>query len=177
MTTPNELNNIETQQTDPKFDALLDQAVSAGSPPADPDLSERIVEQTLPMLGREPVLARIGPTLIRIAAAVAIIVGAGVAAVLMTGDQATTAVGPDEFFTKFEPELKAIEGAIEPGNTYIDEQLDALSLHVELVGGESAWSSVDTDTNSLMDQAVTAYELDQYSVDAAFLWADDSALF
>jgi len=182
MTTPNDLNKLQAQQTDPQLDALLDRAVSAGSPPADPDLSQRILDQTLPMLGQEPVIAKIGPTVLRIAAAVAIVVGAGLAAFVLTDDPAITSdpakpSDPGGQFAQVESGLQDIENAIEPGNTPIDQQLDALSLRVELVSSESAWSSIDTDTNSLMDQAATGYELDQFSQDAAYLWADDSALF
>ena len=176
MTTHHEQNNLESQQTDPQLDALLDRAVSAGSPPADPDLTRRILDQTIPILGQEPVLAKIGPTLMRVAAAVAVMVGAGVAAYVLTDDASPTS-NSNSAVAMIDPELKAIEGAIEPGNTSIDEQLDAMSLRVELVSSDRVWSSVDTDTNSLMDQAATGYELDQFSDDAAFLWADDSVLF
>ncbi len=175
MTTPNERNKLETQQTDPQLDALLDRAVSAGSPPADPDLTRRILDQTLPMLGQQPVIAKIGPMPLRIAAAVAIIIGAGVAAALLT--EGESALIERDNIVNNDPGPLPADVAIETGNTKFDEQLDVLSLRVELVSTEEMWSSIDTDTNSLMDQAVTGYELDQFSEDAVYLWADGSTLF
>ncbi len=176
MDTPQEQHDTHLQKTDPQLDALLDKAVSASTPPARADLTQRIIDQTLPMLSQRPVLARIGPTLLRIAAAVAIVVGAGVATMMWTNNQ-TSPTDPNNGFVKIGSDLQAIERAIEPGNTLIDEQLDVLSLRVELASAEGTWSDIDRDTNSLMDQAVTAYEVDQFSDDMMFLLADESALF
>ena len=176
MDTPQEQHDTNLQKTDPQLDAMLDKAVSAGTPPASADLTQRIIDQTLPMLGQRPVLARIGPTLLRIAAAVAIVVGAGVATMMLMNNS-TTPTDPSNDLVTIGSELQAIERAIEPGNTLIDEQLDVLSLRVELASAEGTWSDVDRDTNSLMDQAVTAYEVDQFSDDMMFLFADGSVLF
>ncbi len=180
MTTHHEQNNLESPQTDPHLDALLDRAVSAGSPPAppaSPDLTQRILDQTTPMLDKGPVVAKIGPSLMRIAAAAAIVIGAGLGAYVLTDDASTGISNPDGRIAILDPSDLPADVAIETGNTQIDEQLDVLSLRVELVSAEAMWSSVDTDTNSLMDQAVTGYELDQFSQDVTYLWADESALF
>ena len=77
MDTHQPQHDTDYPKTDPAFDALLDEAVSAGTPPVDPDLAKRIYDQTTPMLNQRPVLARIGPNLLRIAAAAAIVVAAG----------------------------------------------------------------------------------------------------
>ncbi len=176
MNTPQEQYDSNHPQTDPELDALLDDALSTFTPPADPDLAQRIIEQTLPMLGKRPVLARIGPTMLRVAAAIAIVVGAGVVATLMTGNQ-DPPVGAGDTIAQIGTELQAIESAIEPGNTLIDEQLDVLALRVELVSTEDAWSAAGMDTNSLMDQAITGFEVERFSDDAMFLWAEEAALF
>jgi hypothetical protein len=86
MNTQHPQHDTDFPRTDPALDALLDEAVSAGAPAPDPQLAERIYRQTLPMLGRRPVLARIGPRLLRVAAAVAIVAG-GVLAVSMLNQQ------------------------------------------------------------------------------------------
>ena len=177
MTTPHD----QSPQTDPKLDALLDKAVAAGSPPASPDLAQRIIDQTQPILAQRPVLARIGPTLLRVAAGVAIVAGASIAAITLTNDQPTPIDNDNTPLALFESDLqdieRNIEQAIEPGNTHIDQQMDVLSLRVELASSEDAWGAVDQDTNSLMDQAVTRYEVDQFNDDTMYLWADSSALF
>ncbi len=176
MDTPQEQHDAHTIQTDSELDALLDEALDQATPPASPDLAQRIIDQTLPMLGGRPVLARIGPTALRIAAAAAIVVGAGVATMVMTRNQAPP-TDTGYAIEQIESELKAIDQAIEPGNTLIDEQLDMLSLRVELVSTEDAWSEAGTDTSTLIDQAVTGFEVDQLSDDTAFIWTDGTAMF
>jgi hypothetical protein len=176
MDTHQEQHGANHQQTDPQLDALLDKAVSAGIPPADPELAKRIIDHTLPLLGHRPVIARIGPTLLRIAAAVVIVVGAGVAAMMLTNNQSIQ-IDPSDDLVQIGSDLQDIERAVDPGNTRIDEQLDVLSLRVELANAEGAWRDIDMDTNSLMDQTVTEYEIDQFSDDMMFIWADGSVLF
>ncbi len=179
MDTPKEQydsNGTDLTQTDPQLDALLDEVLSTGMSAADPDLAQRIVEQTLPMLGQRPVLARIGPTMLRVAAVVAIVAGAGVVAVVMTHNQAPP-IETDEFFAQIGPELQALDRAIEPGNTLIDEQIDRFALRVELVSTEDAWDAAGQDTNSLIGQAVAGLEVQRFSDDTLFLWSDGSALF
>ena len=178
MDTPQEQHDTHWPQTDPQLDALLDEALATPMIPPSPDLTQRIVDKTRPMLDRQPVLARIGPTLLRIAAAVAIVAGAGVVTMVMTHHPAAPPMadtGHD--IDEIVPGLQALNQAVEPGNTLIDEQMDMLSLRVELVSTEDTWSAAGRDTNSLIDQAVTVFEVDQLNDDTAFIWADGSTLF
>lgn len=184
MDTKHPHHDTDFPRTDPALDVLLDEAVSADTPPHDPDLAGRIYQRTLPMLGQRPVLARIGPTLLRVAAAVAIVVG-GVFALTMMNQQPTqpaqpdhVAVAvPDDLAEQLGPELQAIANAIEPGNTRIDEQLDVLALRVDWVSTEGAWGAADQSTSGLIDQAVVRFEMDRFSDDSALYWADGQTLF
>ncbi len=184
MNTQQPQHDTDSPKTDPALDALLDQAVTTGTPPADPDLTERIYNQTLPMLGHRPVLARIGPTLLRVAAAVAIIAGGLIAVTLLnqqqTPQQSVVAIPDDvveEPAPELVPELAAIDIAIEPGNTLIDEQLDVLALRVDLVSTDGAWGDDGLSTSDLIDRAVARFEIDQFNDDATLLLADEPALF
>jgi hypothetical protein len=167
--------------TDPALDALLDEALSQGTSPAgpvpaaDPDLAERIIAKTLPMLGARPVLARIGPTLLRVAAVVAVVVGAGIVA-MMLNTQTTQTDGSDDV-ALIGSQLREIDRAIEPGNTLIDEQLDVLALRVDLLSSDDAWGPADQDTNARLGEAVARFEFDRFSDDAMLLLDDGSTLF
>jgi hypothetical protein len=192
METQKQQHDTDYPPTDPALDALLDEALSTGTPPADPDLAERIYRETLPMLGRRPVLARIGPTLLRVAAAVAIITGGLIAVTLMNQPPPTqqkfadapdapvapvAPVTPDDMVETLAPELAAIDSAIEPGNTLIDEQLDVLALRVDLASTEDAWGPDDLSTNDRIDQAVAYFEINRFSDDMTLLLTDGPELF
>lgn len=185
-----EPHNTDRPPVDPALDALLDKAVSQGSPKMDPDLARRIVAQTLPMLpGRGGVLARIGPRtvlLMRVAAVVAIIAGAWFAVEVMNQDPGTVS-SPDqtlasndriaELFAEIGPGLEEIDRAVEQGNTRIDEQLDVLALRVDLASAEDVWGTPGQDTSERLSDAVAGFEFDLFSADAMLLMDDSSALF
>jgi hypothetical protein len=189
MDTNQTSNDLNHPPTDPALDALLDQAVSHEAPPMDPKLSRRIVAQTLPMLPhRGGVLARIVPggvpTLMRVAAAVAIIVGAWVAVVVMNQDRGTVPQQPpvansqsEAQFAAIESELEQIDRAVEQGNTLIDEQMDVLALRIDLASAESIWGAPGQDTGERLSDAVTGFEFDLFSADAMLLMDESSALF
>lgn len=193
MDTNQTSNDLNHPPTDPALDALLDQAVSHGAPPMDPKLSRRIVAQTLPMLPRRGgVLARItsgivpggAPTLMRVAAAVAIIVGAWVAVTVMNQDRGTVPQQPlavnnqsEDQFAAIELELEQIDRAVEQGNTRIDEQMDVLALRIDLASAEGVWGTPGQDTSERLSDAVTGFEFDLFSADAMLLMDDGSALF
>lgn len=181
MDTRQEQLDTKLPPTDPALDALLDEALSYGSPPANPapgvppELAERIIAKTLPMLKAQPVLARISPTLLRVAAAVTIVAGAGIVAVMWnTQPTQTTEI---DTLVKISSQLKELDLAIEPGNTLIDEQLDVLALRVDLVSTEDVWGAADQDTNAKLGEAVARFEFDRFSDDAMLLLADGSTLF
>jgi hypothetical protein len=176
MDTPQEHNDMDTPKTDPELDALLDEALSVGTPPAHPDLAQRIIKQTFPLLGQRSVLARIGPTVLRVAAAVAIVVGAAVAATIMSTNKTPVEDAPGAF-AQIESGLQDINDSVELGNTLIDEQLDVLALRVELASADDTWGTSGTDTNSLIEQAVTDLEVERFGDDTLFLLADTSTLF
>ena len=183
MVTQNTKPDTDFPPTDPVFDALLDEALSTGTPAADPQLTERICQQTLPMLGKRPVLARIGPTLLRVAAAVAVIAG-GVFAVSLLNQESTDTpevivqtdppAVPDE---RYDARLVQLADALEPGNTLIDEQLDVLALRVDLASAESDWGADGLSTDDLIDRAVVRFEIDQFSEDTALFLSDEPTLF
>lgn len=178
MDTRQEQHDTKLPPTDPALDALLDEALSHGSPPANPvppELAERIIAKTLPMLGTRPVLARIGPTSLRVAAVVAIVAGAGIVAVMLNTQPTQTTKNDDLVLIGLQ--LKELELAIEPGNTLIDEQLDVLALRVDMVSTEDAWGAADQDTNAKLGEAVARFEFDRFSDDAMLLLADGSTLF
>jgi hypothetical protein len=190
MDTNQTSNDLNHPPTDPALDALLDQAVSHEAPPMDPKLSRRIVAQTLPMLPRTGgVLARIGPgvipTLMRVAAAVAIIVGAWVAVAVMnqggrTEPQQNLAVVDnqnEDQFAAIESGLEQIDRAVEQGNTLIDDQMDVLTLRVDLASAESVWGTPGQDISERLSDAVTGFEFDLFSADAMLLMDNGSALF
>lgn len=184
METKHTQHDTDFPQPDPALDALLDQAVRAGTPAPDPDLAGRIYQHTLPMLAQRPVLARIGPTLLRIAAAVAIVAG-GVFALNMMNQQTVqpaqpveaVAVATDDTVDQLVPDIRAIANAVEPGNTRIDEQLDVLALRVDWASAESAWGEADQTTNDLIDQAVVRFEMDQLSEESALYPVDSQLMF
>jgi len=197
MDTNQEPHESNFPPTDPALDALLDKAVSHGSPKMDPGLADRIVAHTLPMLPREGgtpaneggVLARIGPfsvpAMMRIAAVVAVVAGAWIAVSVMNqdigispGEAPTLAVNPsDALFAEIVPGLKEIDLAVEQGNTRIDEQLDVLGLRIDLASSEDVWGAADQDTNERIGDAITGFEFDQFSADAMLLMDDGSAYF
>lgn len=180
MDTQQPQHDTDFPKTDPALDALLDEAVSAGTPPVDPGLADRIYHQTLPMLGRRPVLARIGPTLLRVAAAIAIIAGGLIAVTMMSPQQPTEptlVVVPDESVETIAPELAAIDSAIEPGNTVIDEQMDLLALRVDLVSNEDTWGDDSLSPSDRLERAVVRFEIDQFNDDTTLLWVDEPTLF
>lgn len=172
MDTRQEQLNTKHPPTDPALDALLDEALSHDSPP---ELVEKIIAKTLPMLKARPVLARIGPTLLRVAAAVAIVAGAGIVAVMLITQPTQTTENDDLVLIGLQ--LKELDQAIEPGNTLIDEQLDVLALRVDMVSTEDAWGAADQDTNAQLGEAVARFEFDRFSDDAMLLLADGSTLF
>lgn len=184
METKQPQHDTEFPTPDPALDALLDRAVEAGTPAPGPDLAGRIYEHTLPMLARRPVLARIGPTLLRIAAAVAIVAG-GAYALTMMSQPATTpsptdtvvAVAPDDTVDQIVPDIQAIADAVEPGNTRIDEQLDVLALRVDWASTEGAWGAAGRDTGDLIDQAVVRFEMDRFGDDTVLYLADTQLVF
>ncbi len=163
--------------TDPALDALLDEALSHRATPADPALADRIIRETLPMLGRPPVLARIGPTLLRIAAAVLIVVGAGIAATMLTRDQAVTTPIDPGALAQIDSTVQAIAQADEPGRTWIDEQLDILAMRVDYASTDSVWSPAGQDINDQLEEAVARFEFDRFTDDAVFLSTNGSVLF
>ena len=184
MDTKHTQHDTEFPAPDPALDALLDQAMQAGTPAPDPELVDHIYRQTLLMLAPRPVLARIGPTLLRIAAAVAIVAG-GAFVLTMMNQPATTpsqnnttiAVAPDNTVDQLVPDIRAIASAVEPGNTRIDEQLDVLALRVDWASTEGAWGAADQSTNDLIDQAVVRFEMDQLSEESALYSADAMLMF
>lgn len=184
--------DTDSFETDPKLDALLDEALSPGTPgipAADPRLAEKVYERTRPMLGQRPVLAKIGPTLWRIAALVAIVVGGAWAVSQLNQTQpanngtqiaatdttnTTTAAKPEKTTVSG---LAAIDTTIEPGNTRIDEQLDVLALRVDMVSDENTWGSDNLSTNDMIDQAVACFEIDQFNDDTAISLSEEPAFF
>lgn len=184
METKHTQHDSDLPMPDPALDALLDEAVRIGTPAPDPELAGRIYQHTLPMLAQRPVLARIGPTLLRIAAAVAVVAG-GVFALNMMNRSANTtpqpgtsvAVVPDDAVDQLVPQIRAIAGAVEPGNTRIDEQLDVLALRVDWASTEGAWGAADQSTDDLIDQAVVRFEMDQLSEGSALYLADSQLMF
>jgi hypothetical protein len=184
MDTKHTQYDTEFPTPDPALDALLDQAMQAGTPASDPELAERIYRHTLPMLTPQPVLARIGPTLLRIAAAVAIVAGGAFVLTMMnkpavtpSQPDTTVAVAPDNTVDQLVPDIQAIASAVEPGNTRIDEQLDVLALRVDWASTESAWGAADQSTSDLIDQAVVRFEMDQLSEESALYSADAMLMF
>lgn len=182
MDTQQPQHDTDYPKTDTALDALLDEAVTSGTPPVDPDLAERIYNQTLPMLGQRTVLARIGPTLLRAAAAVAIIAGGLIAVTLMNQQDVAEppmVVVPEESIETPVPEFAAIEIeiVIEPGNTLIDEQMDVLALRVDLASTDDTWGDDGLNTNDQINLAVARFEIDRFNEDTAILFADEPALF
>ncbi len=184
MDTKHTQHDTDYPTPDPALDALLDRAVTAGTPAPDPDLAGRIYQHTLPMLAHRPVLARIGPALLRIAAAVAIVAG-GVFALTRMNQPANTpslpeqtlVVAPDDTVDQLVPEIRAIASAVEPGNTRIDEQLDVLALRVDWASTEGTWGAADQSTDDLIDQAVVRFEMDQLGEPSALYLADTRLMF
>ena len=86
-------------------------------------------------------------------------------------------VAPDDAVEQLVPELAAINIAIDPGNTLIDEQLDVLALRVDLASTEDTWGDDGLSTSDRIDRAVARFEIDQFNDDATPLLADEPALF
>jgi len=179
MDTPPTQHDTPTPPTDPALDALLDRAVADATPAPSADLADRIYRETQPMLGRrEPVLARIGPTLLRAAAAVAILAG-GLWAVILTRTPVTPgdlAVAPPDVET-IATEFAALDNPADRGNTAIDQQLEVLALRLDLVVADNGWGHDEVSTNALIERAVSNYEIDRFADDATMAMADDTTWF
>ncbi len=169
--------------SDPNLDALLNQALQTGAPAPAPDLADRIYRKTRPMLRQPTVLARTGPTLLRVAAVIALIVGGTIVLTLIQQpDTATNLVEntdqPDSYdFTAIEPDLEAIAQAMNSAGTPIDQQLDVLSLRVDWVSVEDPWDGLDRGTDELIDEAVVRFEMDLLADSSAYFITDEQAVF
>ena len=126
---------------DPRLDAMLDQALAPE--PADPALVQRIVAATQCRLGpREdegPVLARLRPALMSLAAALLLALGLAVWLVQpVERDPVPTENGQ---ITGVGARLDALAAADAAWATDIDHQLRLLALQVDVTGSETFWAS------------------------------------
>lgn len=179
MDTQQPQHDLDDPPTDPAFDALLDQAVAHGSPAADPDLTERIFHQTQPLLTEQrPVLMRIGPSLFRAAAAIALVAGCLALFHLNTPtDSPTHLANHAEPVDTLSTGLAELDQAMEPGNTVIEQQLDVLALRISLASTDDAWGDEEGTTDERIDRAVAEFDFDRFSDDVAFALADETSWF
>lgn len=126
------MNDLQHNPTDPKLDALLDEALGGEQVPA--GLSERIVAQTRDMLParRTSVIARIGPAPVR-AVAAAVILAATVGVVVV----ASGIVRDANQVTDARQQIVAMSTYEEP-TVAIDTEIQMLSLEIDMaLAGES----------------------------------------
>lgn len=137
---------------DPKLESLLDAALAV-APPA--ELADRIVAATQPLVSAAgpTVLARIGSTVMGLAAVLALAVGA--AAWLAMMDQ------PLE--PGVESRLAELEVIDAGRDADIDEQITLLALQIDLAERDDWWAPADEG----LDRATLQYQLEALSSDPA----------
>ncbi len=175
MDTTQPQHDLDYPPTDPAFDALLDQAVAQGAPAPDADLADRVYQHTRPMLpAQRPVLARIGPSLLRAAAAIALVAGSLIAFNLDT-DTSNSLASSD--LESLKVKLAELDEALDASHTAIDQQLDVLALRVTLADTSDAWGDNGITTTERIDRAIADYEFDRFSDDATFALAENDSWF
>lgn len=118
--------------------SLLDGALAAPAAPA--GLADRIVAATAPHVARRanrsPVLARIGPALLGLAAVMAFATAASLWVAATTDAPRSSPTGPLAENT-VEPEALPLVSFAE---SELDDQIQLLALYVDVVGARQVWS-------------------------------------
>lgn len=141
-------------QIDPQLESLLDQALAV-SPPA--GLADRIVAATESQLGADApaVLGRIGRTMLAMAAAVAIALGAAAWLAVMQLQTDAGGTGPGVEMGLAHLVLDTSQGAD------IDEQITLLTLQVDLAESDDWWAPAGEG----LDRSMLQYQLEALSSD------------
>lgn len=155
---------------DPWWDALLDEALAP--PPAPAGLADRIVQATQPHLAqpaRSAVVARIGWRAWGLAAAAAVLLLAGLLAPwVMQQPPASSVPAPASAvhaqanLIPLDQELRRLASVSYSDLTPLDEQIEWLSVQMDLAQAESVWP---TDP---MAEAVAEAELWQLTAEASY---------
>lgn len=137
-----------------QLDKLLNEALRPAQPP--PDLIQRILDQTEPKLRPRPVLVRIGPQTLAIAAVLCIGLGAG----LVIQQWPTERAIELHALLLSEAELETILEQLETASTQIpepiDDQIELLAMHVELAWSDTAWDGPE----DALKNTILQYDLD-----------------
>ena len=124
-----------------QLDKLLNEALRPVQPP--PDLIQRILDQAEPKIRPRPVLARIGPQSLAIAAVLCIGLGVGLVIQQWPTERA---IEPHALLLS-EGELETILEQLETASTQIpepiDDQIELLAMRVELAWSDTAWDGPD----------------------------------
>lgn len=179
MDTTQPQHDLHHPPTDPAFDALLDQAVAYGAPAPSNNLADRIYHETRPMLtAQRPVLARIGPSLLRAAAAIALVVGSLTALHLNTRTETTNQLARnDRAIESIKSDLIELNQALKADNSPINQQLDVLALRINLASADDTWDDHNSTTDERIDRAVDELAFDRYSDDTTYAFADNASWF